>query len=271
METPSVTDTFAPGRRIGLSATHWDRDHFVGAGIFGDEVAVSPKDDDKDVGNRAERLGWSVRGVYRPFVSHDASRVFHLGFNYLTDRPQSDEPKERVRYRTRPEAHFVDYKVLHTGWVAGTEDMTTWGLEVAGKWDRLNLQSEYMESTLGLREGQDPEFSGWYAQASYFLTDDRQSYNLEDGEFGSVMPENPWGAFELAIRYSTLDLNDSNAGVLGGESKSTTVGLNWYANNNIIIRTNYIYANLGDNADGDGDFVGDDVLSIYGMRIEYLF
>ncbi|MEJ0023880.1 MAG: porin [Alphaproteobacteria bacterium] len=46
-----------------------------------------------------------------------------------------------------------------------------------------------------------------------------------------------WGAWEVAARYSNLDLNDHEGvsgsavpagGIRGGEQDITTVGLNWY-------------------------------------------
>lgn len=261
METPMVTDTFAPGRRIGLSASNWDKHYFVGAGIFGDELHVNPKDND-----RSERLGWAARGVYRPIVADNANKIIHLGVNYLSHKPQSDawdkdDQRVEFKYNARPEAHFVDYKLLDTGSMRAVDEISTWGLELAGKKDRFYAQSEYLQSKVKRDNAQDPNFSGWYVMAAYFLTDDSRSYNLEDGEFGPVMPNGPLGAFELAIRYSTLDLNDTNAGISGGEAKNTTIGINWYANNNIVLRANYIHANHDENAD----------LNIYGMRVEYLF
>ena len=272
METPMVSDAFAPGRRIGLSATNWGDNHFVGAGIFGDEMHLNPKNDDDEDGNsRPERFGWSARGVYRPIVADDANKILHLGANYVSHAPQSDNEEEEIRYRVRPEARFVDYRPLNTDKIKNTEDVSTWGLELAGKWNRFHAQSEYLQSKLNVKDEQDPEFSGWYAQVSYFLTDDSQPYNLTDGEFGPVVPNGRLGAFELAIRYSTLDLNDMD--ITGGEAKNTTVGLNWYVNNNIIFRANYIHANLDENASGKKwkEFVADDDLNIYGMRVEYLF
>ncbi|HIJ83199.1 MAG: hypothetical protein HW380_3756 [Magnetococcales bacterium] len=275
METPMVTGTFAPGRRIGLSASNWGNRYSVGTGIFGDELHLNPTDN-----GRAERMGWAARGVYRPIVEDNANKIVHLGLNYLLHKPQSDawdKENQRVefKYNVRPEAHFVDYKLLDTGNMRAVDEIPTWGLELAGKRDRFYAQSEYLQSNVKRDNDQDPDFSGWYAMAAFFLTNDSRSYSLEDGEFGPVMPNGPLGAFELAIRYSTLDLNDNDAAatrpIIGGKAKNTTIGINWYANNNLILRANYIHANLDENANGNGDYVGNDDLNIYGMRIEYLF
>jgi phosphate-selective porin OprO/OprP len=62
------------------------------------------------------------------------------------------------------------------------------------------------------------------------------------------------GAWEIAARYSTMDLNDS--GIVGGEAETVTLGLNWYLNPSVRIMANYVLANVEDaagNADVDGE------------------
>ncbi|MEO5355622.1 MAG: porin, partial [Magnetococcus sp. XQGC-1] len=100
---------------------------------------------------------------------------------------------------------------------------------------------------------------------------DSRPYDLSSAEFGPVHPSDKLGAFELALRYSTLDLNDEQASIKGGEADNITVALNWYVNNNIILRANYIRVNNDANATKKGKFEGDDDLNVYGARIEYLF
>ena len=60
----------------------------------------------------------------------------------------------------------------------------------------------------------DPSFNGFYVYGSYFLTNDRRSYKSGSGTPGGVKPSNPFyvengtGAWEIAARYSQLDLDD---------------------------------------------------------------
>jgi phosphate-selective porin OprO/OprP len=49
-----------------------------------------------------------------------------------------------------------------------------------------------------------------------------------------------WGAWQLAARYSYLDLNSKN--VRGGEIHDMTLGVNWFLNPNMKVQWNYSLA-----------------------------
>ena len=51
-----------------------------------------------------------------------------------------------------------------------------------------------------------------------------------------------WGAFEIAARYSSIDLSDSQDGKLN----DITLGLNWYLNPCTRFMINYVLANYVD-------------------------
>jgi len=135
--------------------------------------------------------------------------------------------------------------------------------------------AEYMSTTVKCENGlPEPSFDGFYLMASYFLTDDERPYDADDAEFAGIIPQGEYGALEMALRYSTLDLNDSDGGVNfdGGESVSYTLALNWYINNNFQLKTNYIHTKYDDKSDGDGnDYAAEDKVDILGVRMQYLF
>jgi phosphate-selective porin OprO and OprP len=99
-------------------------------------------------------------------------------------------------------------------------------------------------------------FDGGYVQMSYFLTGETRQYDKAFGRIGSNYIANrpfsnfwlkrdengntTWGsgAWEVAARYSYLNLNDGTiqGGVLGG----TSLGLNWYLCNNVKCQFEYI-------------------------------
>ncbi|MFC1844183.1 OprO/OprP family phosphate-selective porin [Thermodesulfobacteriota bacterium] len=276
MERSMISDAFSPGRRIGLSGTNWGKYYFAGVSLFGDEVDAD--NEYGEVTKQAEPFNYSVRLVGRPIVADDNSKIVHVGFNYMNTKPaKSKQADDEFRYRTRSEAHFVDYRFLEQEDLNFVDDATTYGLELAAKWNKLHAQAEYMKSTINRSGGNpDADADGWYVQASYFLTDDQRVYNLNDGEFGAVMPKGKWGAFEVAARFSTIDLNDTsvwgnNPDDNGGSADAITFALNWYINNNFMIKANYLMVDHDENANDKGNLAGDDDLDIFGMRFQYLF
>jgi phosphate-selective porin OprO/OprP len=70
------------------------------------------------------------------------------------------------------------------------------------------------------------------------LTGETRPY--KSGAFGNVKPKNDYGAVELGLRYSTLDLNDGI--VAGGKQHDWTLGVNWYLGQHFKLQANYIRA-----------------------------
>lgn len=110
------------------------------------------------------------------------------------------------------------------------------------------MQGEYIQANVDTTFGGDATFDGYYILASYLLTGENRVYKNNTGVFASPVPkhnfsfkgkEPGWGAWELAARFASVDLNDSL--IRGGEHESITLGLNWYLNPNIRVFWNYIH------------------------------
>jgi phosphate-selective porin OprO/OprP len=274
IERSMISDVFSPGRRIGVSVNNWDTAYMVGATVFGDEYNVEAARE-----GASERFGWTARGVYRPIVADDGSTILHLGVAFQNRPTQSDD--DRLRFRTRAESKIYrafgpgddGERYLNTG-NFDADSADTIGLEAAVKKGRFYAQAEYMKTDVSENDDDvlgDPEFSGWYVNAAWFLSGGEREYSLPDGEFGRVYPTSNKGAWELVVRYSTLDLNDLSAGIEGGSADNFTLGVNWYINNNFILRANYTSVDNDIYADNDGDFVGNDDLDIFAVRFQYMF
>ena len=115
-------------------------------------------------------------------------------------------------------------------------------------------------------------FNGGYVQLSYFLTGETRQYDKTLGRLGSNYIANrpfsnfwlrrdengglTWGtgAWEVAARYSYLNLNDGTiqGGVLGG----TSIGLNWYLSNNVKCQFEYVNAQRWDKGTVPGSVTG---------------
>ncbi|MCE9561567.1 MAG: hypothetical protein K8U57_05890, partial [Planctomycetes bacterium] len=113
-----------------------------------------------------------------------------------------------------------------------------------------NAQSIYPSSAFGVSRGT-PVFWGGYIESSCFLTGEHRGYDRRFGTFDRPkVRENSflvkgedgryhwgWGAWQVAYRYSYLDLN--NSGINGGLLSQHTFGLNWYLNDNTKIQFQY--------------------------------
>ena len=91
-------------------------------------------------------------------------------------------------------------------------------------------------------------FPGYYVQASVFLTGEQRKYIIRDAKLGKIkvkrsVESGGIGAFELAVRYSYLDKNDSIT--FDGQSNNYTLGVNWYPNDTIRVMLNYLRSETG--------------------------
>ena len=132
--------------------------------------------------------------------------------------------------------------ILDTGTLAGVASYTN-----------INVEAGYMNGPFMVKAQQvtrdndapgllDPKFTARAVEAAWVITGERQRYSVGAGTFGEVVPDkdNWFGAWEIAARYSTLDLTDG--AVAGGEEKNLTVGVNWYVNRNVRVSANYVDA-----------------------------
>jgi phosphate-selective porin OprO/OprP len=199
------------------------------------------------------------RVTYVPIKGLDY--LVHVGANstFIINPPDAGPDvasnRSALRLRDRPELRLDGTRLIDTGNI-NAEGLNTWGLELAAQWRNFTVQSEYNHIKIERANSSlpDPDFSGWYVEGSYFLTGEARRYNPLTAGFDAPKIEkifNPkegtWGAFEVALRYSTVDLNynagSSGAtpvgGIRGGQQDIWSVGLNWYPNNVVRFMAQY--------------------------------
>ncbi|MCP5112033.1 MAG: porin, partial [bacterium] len=167
-------------------------------GVFAEAVGDVPADE----GNE----GWGVTGrlTYAP-IRFD-TRTLHLGAAASYREPDDEKT---VKFNTRPESHITDVKYVDTGKIKVVDTLNRYGLEAAAVFGPFSVQGEYIRTDVNLESGsEDLDFNGWYAYASWFITGESRPYKARKAAFGRVKPRSKQGAWELAARYSTIDLND---------------------------------------------------------------
>jgi phosphate-selective porin OprO/OprP len=259
---------FAPSRNTGVeirntafeeriqwqAAVHRETDDF---GDSSDGVNTVTSDDGE------YQLTGRITGL--PCYEEQGRKLLHLGLAASRRSPHEN----RQRYRERPPVHqttrFIDtgfrdrfgFDVIYDKiYLFGTEGLLIYGpFSLQAEWslahnDRKNRENFNLPFNAG-EPDDDVDFRAWYLYTSYVVTGENRVYKTAEGTFSSITPEdNFWdkktgwglGAWEMALRYSDIDLED--ASVIGGEMDDITLGFNWYLNKNSRVMFNYILVDL---------------------------
>ncbi|MBI3463937.1 MAG: hypothetical protein HY000_12895 [Planctomycetes bacterium] len=196
--------------------------------------------------------------------------LLHLGISGSHRDPDDGRVRIRSRASLRNGPGATNPVLADTGFFfADSQDLL--GGEAALVYGPWLLQAEYIASlSSGASVGgvdQGTVYSnGYYAEVLYFLTGEHRPYDHDRGAFTRIIPHSNAflvrtaegagfgpGAWQVAARYSQLDLNDS--GIQGGVIEDVTLGLNWFLNPNMKLQFNYVYTRR-DALAGVGDIYG---------------
>ncbi len=265
LERTAMSNAFPLGRRIGFAARYWEDYGQVTVGIFGHEAGTKI-----DKGTRDEGFSTNIRMSAAPINKMGENLHIGLAGSYKVPDAVADLNPNTIEVKARTETYVFDPKLLHTGDIKDVNYYLRYGAELAGIYGPFYFQTELQGMDVKRWYGKsDVKLYGGYITAAYVLTGETRYYYVEDGEVGTVeQPKSKWGAVEIAARYSILDLNDSEAGIFGGQSNQLNVGINYYPNSNIKLQINYSMVNLDQYATSKGKFIGDDDFSFMQFRIQ---
>jgi len=209
-----------------------------------------------------EQQAWIGRLAIAPFDT--VNWQGHLGVNaqyvfHPNDATGAANPRYPVQLRDRPELRIDGARLVDTGAI-DARHVTALGGEAAFSVQNFLVEGEYFDIKVDRRNTTatllgDPRFTGWYVQGVWVLTGEKRPYNATEARFDAPKMNynfNPaagtWGAFELAARYSTVNLNwhdgvrgaaTPTGGVRGGEQKIASAGINWYLNPSMRLMLDY--------------------------------
>ena len=157
------------------------------------------------------------------------------------------------------------------------DNFNLFGVETVTQWGPWGVTAEYMGSLVSTPWGS-VYYQGGYAQAAYRLTGENRVYDKKTGTLGKLVPYTDfiplkddgicgWGAWEVAARWSIIDLRNpdfldghyyvaatntytgtSKAG--NGTLQDVTLGITWFLNTHTKIQGNWIHAMLDNTARG---------------------
>jgi phosphate-selective porin OprO/OprP len=249
--------------------------------------------------NYDEQQGLLGRLSYLPVSTADAHWLIGVNGTYIINPPDltpngaatlSSTPGATAKHvitLSDPPELTVDSNgtLLATTGALAANHLRQWGAETGANWKNFYGQAGYYNfdvqradvayktftsattSATQIVTPSDNSFSGWYVQGSWILTGESKGYSTATGAFTPPKPDAPfsfddsgWGAWEVAARYSDLNLNDNirdPASVItawtgassrtytfyntvrGGEQKIATFGINWYPNS--VVRFAFDY------------------------------
>jgi phosphate-selective porin OprO/OprP len=151
-------------------------------------------------------------------------------------------------------------KLINTGNIdAASAD--TIGAEFGAQKSNFIVQAEYED--FGVRRtdvASDPNFTGYYIEGLWTITGEPRNYNHQTAAFDAPIPVHPfswdegtWGAWEVGVRYSDIDLNyhagaagkaQPATGIRGGEEQNVSLDLNWYPNSLVKFMLDYEHVHI---------------------------
>ena len=263
MEPASPVQAFAPGNRMAVQVDGNWRDQRMSyqAGIFA--VGQNASLNFGDASDGLARAMGRLTGLPLYEAEGDRFRLLHLGL--ATSYVFSDNAT--MRYRSRPESHLAPF-LVDTGDIDGRNAIQM-GAEAAYVNGPFTLQGEFIASGVDDLISGDRLFWGGYGYAGWFLTGDHRAYDKVSGAFSGFVPRrtfNPfkggWGALEVGLRYSYLDLRDGP--IDGGRMHIVMPGINWYWSRHARLEFNY-----GWSAVNGGPSPGD--LHMFQARLQFSF
>lgn len=241
--------------RIGATIRRSDANSMMAFSLTGPQI-----DDEEGYIPRA-----AILARYTRYLRWREDYRLHFGVNgaYVL-APAVGKRREGQKYfpmrlLNTPELDVDDTPLIDTGEI-DARHAGVLGVEFAGQRKGLYVQAEAFWFNLE-RHGEapgDPNFAGFYVQGSWILTGEARRFDRSSGAFWFPTPNRNlgaggWGAWELALRYSVMDLNyragspeepTPAGGVRGGRQEIWGAALLWYPRPRVRLMLNYLHVNV---------------------------
>ncbi len=244
LERSLALSAFGPGRRVGLEVAYHGPRGRVALAAQGQDVNA---EDDWSRTNQPLTLGG--RATWLPWQGETG--LVHLGLAGVWREPDGGD--QQVRYSTRDEIHLNGLKFLDTDAIDRTEHVAQAGAELMVVRRGWRLQAE----AALIRTARDSlcnlDFQGATVQLAH-RWGAIHDYRPDKAVMGRLKPGTA-GAWEVGLRWSTVDLNDHD--IHGGQGTVWTTGVSWYPDRVVRLTAAWLHVDHDESADGAGSLPGD--------------
>jgi phosphate-selective porin OprO and OprP len=216
-----------------------------------------------DIGDGND-MAYTVRVTGLPWFdcSNDCYRLIHVGGAFSQTFPKNDD----FTLNQGPQNSLLEsvdnpLSPFQSNIVIPASQYQLYNVQSAAVWGPLCVQAEWTAAEIDQIGGGPVLLNGCYVFASFFLTGEHRQYDTKNGEFGVTHVLRPFvrmtgahnlgcgpGAWELTARFAYSNFNNANIPLTstgfkqGDRLAETTLGINWYLNDNTRIMFNYVNA-----------------------------
>lgn len=277
-EAPLPSAAFVSSKEIGLAAfdngTWWQ----ASGGVFNGAATTAP--------TAGTDNGWQISGRGTLFPINQNNMVAEIGGSIAYQKAPSTNSLGALK--SQPEENTVATSLVSTGTITNVNAMTNAGIEASAEYGPLLAEGEWLNAMVDRTAPtrtlpSQPYFSGWYGQAAWVITGESHPWDAPTATYKGIAPAHPfdpgagaWGAFEVAARYSYVDLTD--IGGLGlatsstpqGKQSDVTAAMNWYLTQNVrgeLDWTHVMPIHAPNNFSGNFNGISADIVEVRGQIV----
>ena len=242
--------------------------------FFGQLALIDEGEEDADT---KDAYSWALRaGMHFPF--DEDNHFLHAAASYA-NRDFGDEGT--IGFETEGAVHALpgDIKVQDNAdfEVDGADQF---GVELVYVNGPFSAQGELWTAGFdgdtngaGDISATDVDVDSYYTLLSYFLTGESRSYKGKVGKFDKIKPKGTKGAWEFVAKYEDGEVDPDNQ-ASESEFEILTLGVNWYATNNVKFMLNYLDIDTENFDSEDGiplATLGEEDGNALSLRAQYAF
>jgi len=217
----------SPSRQSGAVAQLFGKDWTLAASATQGSFKSGTTSEDKNGTTLA------ARGSFMPYKASETQLV-QLGGGYMTTGGSDDKFSFKNGLSANKDPISIQSAEISGSDYDGSDAV---GVDAVAIFGPFHAMAEYNAFTANANNGaSDIDVDSFAIEAGYFLTG--ESMKLKNGLWSGVKPKSKSGAWQIATRFETTEIDDG-LGNNNQEAEMWTVGVNYYANKNVRLMLDY--------------------------------